>query len=117
MYINVILSFKSFNDDGDSQEIFDLNLPINKNEQDAISFLKKKLFKRIASKCKYYGRDVKDLFKISTAGDWEKFEEITSKKSLPGLGHNCKWFFNEDINELDSWERSLKAEYKFGKNI
>ena len=53
--VNVILTFTSQKAWG-RQEIFDLKLPINKNETDAVTFLDKKLFKRIASKCEQYGR-------------------------------------------------------------
>lgn len=117
MYVDVILSLKSLNEYGDTQEFFELHLPINKHEEDAISFLDKKLFKRIVSKCELFGRDVKDLYKISTASNWAKFEEVTNKESLVKLGHNCKWFFNDDINLLDSWEIRLKHEFGFGMNI
>lgn len=117
MHVNVILSFKSHNTYGDTQEFFDLHLPINKSETDAVSFLDKKLFKRIATKCKLYSRDVKDLYKISTASNWSKFETVTGKPSLWSLGHDCKWYFNDEINELDEWELSLKHQFNFGMNV
>jgi hypothetical protein len=117
MYVNVILSFKNANAYGDTQEFFDLHLPINKNEKDAESFFDRKLFKRIAAKCKLYGRNVKDLYKISTASNWDLFEQVTGKSSLWSLGHDCKWYFNDDINELDEWERCLKQDFNFGMNI
>jgi hypothetical protein len=117
MYVNVILSFNSLNAFGDTQEFFDLYLPINKKEKDAVSFLDKKLFKRIAAKCKRYGRCKKDLYKISTASNWKLFEEITGKTSLTSLGHNCKWYFNDKVNHLDEWEESLKREFYFGTDL
>lgn len=115
--VNVILSFKSFDAFGCSQEFFDLHLPINKNEKDAVSFLDKKLFKRIAAKCEQYGRRKEDLYKISTASNWGLFEEFTGKTGLWSLGHSCKWYFNDDINELDAWEESLKDKFDFGINL
>ncbi len=116
MHVNVILSFNSFDAFGETQEIFDLHLPINKNEKDAVSFLDKKLFKRIAAKCEQYGRRKEDLYKISTASNWGLFEEVTGKTGLWSLGHNCKWYFNDDINELDAWEESLKDRFDFGND-
>jgi len=112
--VNVILSFSKPNAYGEGQEFFDLKLPINKKEDDAISFLDKKLFKRIAAKCDQYGRKKEHLYKISTASNWDFFEQVTGKQSLSSLGHNCKWYFNDDINQLDCWEEQLKQEYQFG---
>ncbi len=117
MNVNVILTFNTSNLYGFRQDIFDLKLPINKNEEDAISFLNKKLFKRIASKCDLYGRKKEQLWKISTASNWKLFEEVTGKPSLSSLGHNCKWYFNNDVNELDLWEESLKRDFDFGINL
>lgn len=117
MNVNVILTFNTSNLYGFRQDIFDLKLPINKKEEDAISFLNKKLFKRIASKCDLYGRKKEQLWKISTASNWKLFEEVTGKPSLSSLGHNCKWYFNNDVNELDLWEESLKRDFDFGINL
>ena len=99
--VNVILTFSSPDTYGDLQEFFDLKLPINKKESTAINFLDKKLFKRIASKCDKYRRNKKQLIKISTASNWKLFEQVTGKPSLASLGHNCKWYFNDDINQLN----------------
>ena len=114
--MNVILTFTTQKAWG-SQEIFDLKLPINKNETDAVTFLDKKLFKRIAIKCEQYGRRKEDLYKISTASNWDVFEQVTGKKGLWSLGHNCKWYFNDEINELDEWEEWLKYEFDFGTEL
>ena len=116
-YVNVLLSFNSFDAFGESQEFFDLYLPINKREEDAVSFLDKKLFKRIAAKCEQYGRRKEDLYKISTASNWDLFEKITGKPALSSLGHSCKWYFNEDVNQLDEWEESLKLNFDFGTHL
>ena len=115
--VNVILTFSSPDAYGDLQEFFDLKLPINKKESTAINFLDKKLFKRIASKCDKYRRNKKQLIKISTASNWKLFEQVTGKPSLASLGHNCKWYFNDDINQLDYWEKQLKQDYQFGTAI
>jgi hypothetical protein len=117
MYVNVILTFNSFDAFSDRQEFFDLYLPINKHEKDAVDFINKKLFKRIVAKCEKYGRSTTDLWKISTASNWKLFEEVTGKPSLSSLGHNCKWYFNKDVNELDPWEESLKRDFDFGVNL
>jgi hypothetical protein len=115
--VNVILTFSSPDAYGDYQEFFDLKLPINKNENDAHSFLNHKLFKRIASKCNQYGRKKEQLYKISTASNWKFFEKVTGKPSIATLGHNCKWYFNDDINNLDAWEEQLKQSYQFGTEL
>jgi hypothetical protein len=115
--VNVILTFSSPDAYGDTQEFFDLKLPINKKESNAVNFLDKKLFKRIAAKCDKYRRNKQKLIKISTASNWKLFEQVTSKPSLASLGHNCKWYFNDDINQLDSWEKQLKQDYQFGTAI
>lgn len=116
MSTNVILTFESLNEFGDSQEIFDLHLPISKDETDAISFLNKTLFRQIEAACEFYGRRKEDLWKISTASNWSIFKSITGKKSLPDLNHSCKWFFNENMLRLSKWEKSLKKDYQFGIN-
>ena len=115
--VNVILTFSLPNSYGDFQEFFDLKLPINKKESDAISFLNKKLFKRIAAKCNQFGRKKQHLYKISTASNWKLFEQVAGKASLASLGHNCKWYFNDDINVLDIWEEQLKHDYQFGTQL
>lgn len=116
MAVNVILTFETFNSFGETQTIFDLQLPISKFEKSAEDFLKKKLFKRINNKCKTLKRSVKDLSKISIAGNWDTFEKITNKISLPKLGHSCKWHFGNGRNDLDCWELDLINEFKFGDN-
>lgn len=115
--VNVILTFSTPDAYGETQEIFDLKLPMNKKESDAISFLDKKLFKRIAAKCDQYDRRKQDLWKISTASNWDLFEQVTGKPSLTSLEHNCKWYFNDHINQLDWWEEQLKQDYQFGTEL
>lgn len=116
MTVNVILTFETFDSFGETQTIFDLQLPISKVEKSAEDFLNKKLFKRITNKCKTLKRSVKDLSKISIAGNWDTFEKITNKFSLHKLGHSCKWHFGNGRNDLDSWELDLISKFKFGIN-
>ena len=117
MDINVILTFESLNDFAETQEFFNLSLPVSNDEVDAISFIDKQLFKRIVSECKLLRRRVEDLWKISTAGDWDTFNEITNLPTLGDLGHNCKWYFGRGAGELSEWEQSLSAKYGFGVDI
>ena len=116
MDTNVILTFNSANRFGETQEIFDLMLPIRNDEIDAISFIDSQLFKRVVSECKLLNRQVEDLLKISTASDWDSFETTTNMPSLCDLGHNCKWYFNDRWSDLDDWELDLISRYKFGIN-
>ena len=114
MYVDVILTFDMPNADGQTQEFFNLHLPISSKDTNALAFIHNKLFKRIAKKCVTYNRNVNDLVKISTASDWEFYEEKTKAQSLPALGHNCKWYFGVKRTDLDLWEKGLMLEYGFG---
>ena len=114
MDVNVILTFESMNNFAETQEIFDLALPVSEDEIDAISFINKQLFKRIVAECKLLNRPLGDLWKISTAGDWDTFREITNLPTLVDLGHSCKWYFGRGAGELSEWEQSLSIKYGFG---
>ena len=114
--VNVILSFESFNDDGYTQEMFDLKLPIIKNITNAESFIHTQLFKRIVKKCKTYNRRVEDLHKISTCSDWDLFEKTTNLKGLCEA-HTCKWYFGNGRDDLDVWEKNIMQEFKFGVDV
>jgi hypothetical protein len=115
--VNVILTFESFNSIGESQEFFDLLLPIKNNEISAINFLNNNLFHQITDACKNLNRPVEDLSKISTASNWDLFETTTNLDSLPSLGHSCKWFFGNGRTDLDEWELDLINKYRFGINL
>ncbi len=114
MRVNVILTFNTYDKYGDSQEIFDVAIPVSRNDSDAVSFVMSKLFKRIEGKCEQLGRRKQELIKISTAADWDIFESVTHKKSLPALGHICKWHFGIGRKRLDIMEKCAMAEYQFG---
>lgn len=114
MHVNVILTFNDFNSYGNGQEFFDLHIPVSKNEIDTFDFLDKKLFKRIVKKCEYFGRNVEQLIKISTASNWAVFKQTTNKTSLYDMGHSCKWYFGKNRNDLDGWEIELMDKYGFG---
>lgn len=114
MNINVILTFDTQDESGGTQEIFDLRIPVGKNEVDTISFLNNKFFKRIVKKCNQYKRSVGDLIKISTASNWSVFERVTNLEALSELGHDCKWYFGAGRKDLDIWERVLMSKFGFG---
>lgn len=114
MDVNVILTFESMNNFAETQELFDLTLPVSKDETDAVSFINKQLFKRIVAECKLLNRPVGDLWKISTASDWDTFREITNLPTLVDLGYDCKWYFGNGAGELTEWEQSLSTKYGFG---
>lgn len=115
MYVNVILTFNTPNKWDDTQEFFEMNLLVRPNEVCAEDFLDQKFFKRVVKKCHQLGREPNDLIKISTAGNWDLFETVTGKQSLPDLGHSCKWFFGSGRKDLDAWEKSLIKRYGFGE--
>jgi len=114
MDMNVILTFDKGDRNGDTQEFFDLRIPVSKDEVDAMTFLNEKFFKRVVKKCNQYNRPVGDLIKISTASNWSVFETITNLEALCELGHDCKWYFGTGRNDLDVWERTLMSRYGFG---
>ena len=114
MDMNVILTFDKGDKNGDTQEFFDLRIPVSKDEVDAMTFLNEKFFKRVVKKCNQYNRPVGDLIKISTASDWDLFEETTNLESLWKQGHNCKWHFGTGRADLDVWEKALMSKYNFG---
>ena len=114
MSVNVILTFNDENEGGDTQEFIDIKLPVSASEKNAVDFIDKKLFKRIAAKCQVLGRDPRQLIKISTASNWSQFEDKTGKESLASMGHSCKWYFGSDRLDLDEWETDIVGEYGFG---
>ena len=114
MDMNVILTFDKGDKNGDTQEFFDLRIPVSKDEVDAMTFLNEKFFKRVVKKCNQYNRPVGDLIKISTASNWSVFETITNLEALCELGHDCKWYFGTGRNDLDTWERTLMSKHGFG---
>ena len=115
--VNVILTFDMCNIHGDTQEFFDLKIPICSREKNAASFIHQKFFKRVTKFCARIGRDVHDLVKISTASNWNLFTEVTGKQSLPDLGHSCKWYFGNGRDDLDPWEQHLMKTYGFGSQV
>ena len=118
MKSNVILTFDTASEEfGETQEIFNIYPRIRKNETSSIDFLNRELFPRIVEKCSALSRDPKDLMKISTASDWDLFNQVTGKPSLCDLYHPCKWYFGFDRPDMDSWERDLMIRHGFGKNV
>lgn len=114
MHVNVILTFNTQDKSGETQEVFNLSIPVGKNEVSAGDFMHAKFFKRIVKKIVLFNREAGDLIKISTASNWGLFEEITGLPALSTLGHSCKWFFGNGRDDLDAWEEALMSEYGFG---
>ena len=117
MNVNVILTFDNEDNLGDTQDIFNLRIPVNKRDKNAITFFHEKMFKRIVKKCKVIGRNPRDLVKISTCSNWRVFESVTGQESLASLGHSCKWYFGNGRDDLDSWELNLIKLYGFGEDV
>lgn len=117
MFMSVILTFETANESGETQEFFDLYLQIDPKEKNAKDFIHHKLFGKIVNKCKQLKRPLGDLKKISSAGNWALFTEVTKKKSLVELGHNGKWYFGTGREDLDFWEKELIAAHGFGIDV
>lgn len=113
MAVNVILTFLTSGCE-DSQEMFDLKLPVSRQEKNAVEFLKKKFFPRILSHCRKLQRDSRRLVKISTCSDWGVFETTTLKPALSTFDHPCKWYFGRGRDDLDGWEKALMRDFQFG---
>jgi hypothetical protein len=114
MHVNVILTFETWNEYGETQEFFDLYLPVSKKEVSAVQFIHNKLFKKIVKQCQRLNRSAGDLIKISTAGNWDLFTEVTGLESLIEEGHNGKWYFGKGRTDIDSWETELMEIFGFG---
>jgi hypothetical protein len=117
MNVNVILTFDNEDNLGDTQDMFNLRIPVNKRDKNAITFFHEKMFKRIVKKCKVIGRNPRDLVKISTCSNWRVFESVTGQESLASLGHSCKWYFGNGRDDLDPWELNLIKLYGFGEDV
>lgn len=115
--VDVILTFVSPNEFGETQEFFDIFLPIDDSVNSSVSFIDKNLFVKVLEKIYQINRHPGDLFKISTASNWRQFSKLTKLQSLPDLGHSCKWSFGKSKRELDYWERSLISRFNFGMNV
>jgi len=117
MAVNVILTFdKEGGRYKDMQEFFDLKIPVKKSDTNVIVFLNNKFFPKIVEKCIKFDRSPRDLIKISTASNWDLYEEITNEQSLDALGHSCKWYFGCGRNDLDGWEKYLMESLNFGQD-
>lgn len=117
MDVDVILTFDTPNSYGETQEFFDLLIPVSSHEVGADVFFDNKFFKCIVKKCNLLNRKTTDLVKISTASSWSIFKEKTGLPSLPEIGHNCKWHFGNGRSDLDPWETYLSAQYGFGTSV
>lgn len=113
MAVNVILTFLTAGCE-DSQEMFDLKLPVSRQEKNVVEFLNKKFFPRILSHCRKLQRDSRRLVKISTCSDWGVFETTTLKPALSTFDHPCKWYFGRGRDDLDGWEKALMRDFQFG---
>jgi len=117
MNIDVILSFRSFNEEGESQEWFNFDIEITDSCEEAVSFFNDYVFEIISDVISDLGRDPADLWKISTSSNWNFYKQITGKKSLGDLGHSCKWVFDEELRDLDDWEIYLMDRFGFGLKL
>ena len=117
MAVNVILTFDKLGGKYyDSQEFFDLKIPVKKSDTNVIVFLNNKFFPKIVEKCIKFNRSPSNLIKISTASDWDVYKEISNTPSLDESGHPCKWYFGCGRNDLDAWEKYLMETFKFGQD-
>ena len=91
MRSNVILTFDAASEEfGETKEIFDVHLQIKDDETSSLDFLNRELFPKIVEKCTANLRNPKDLMKISTASDWNLFNQATGLPSLCDLSHACR---------------------------
>jgi hypothetical protein len=113
MDINVILTFSSLETSEVTQELFDVATNIYEDD-DAVSFLHRELFGRLAYICDDLDCDIREIVKISTAANWSIFTKATNMPSLPDYGHCCKWWFALSEGEFSAWEKYLQRVYQIG---
>lgn len=114
MNFNVILSFNQLNEDGESQEFFDISIPLSERDGDVMAFLNSKFFPRIVKACIKFDRSPQDLVKISTCAAWSVYEKVAKRPCLMDYGHDGKWYFGIGRNDMDIWERYLAGVHGFG---
>jgi hypothetical protein len=117
MNIDVILTFRNWDNFDSSQEWFNFDLEVKEDSPNAVKFFDEHVFEIISAACADLGRDPADMWKISTSSTWKDYTEVTGNESLTELGHNCKWIFDSELCELDNWEKALMKKYSFGANL
>ncbi len=115
MKMNCILTFDVPDASGNTQNFFDIEILVGKQDNCWQALLDKELFCLIPALCASAGRDVRSLSKLSTAANWNVFKHCTGKEGL--VGHNGKWFFGHGRDDLDAWEQRLMQEYGFGADV
>ena len=99
---------------GRSQERFEVKVPVTAADVDPMELLNRELFPRIRKTLKKFGWNTDRLIEISTFSNWSLYDRLTGKPSLVKRGHPCKWFFGENRDDLDPWEKYLIERHKFG---
>ena len=113
--VDVILTFnKCGGQCNETQDFYEVDVPLNTMDSDAAKFLNEKFFPAIYDICVSNNRQPGELIKISTSANWKMYEKLTGGEKPMSFGHPCKWYFGTGRNDLDNWEKYLIKKYGFG---
>jgi hypothetical protein len=121
MNLDVILTFylsetEELEGEEERQEWFNIPLYILSDDS-AVPMLHREFFSKLSKICDELERDITKLEKISTSANWSIFKEATGNMTLLDYGHRCKWWFNSNKVELDTWEKSLQRHFGIGASL
>ncbi len=115
LLIETILTFRPSINFVVAQEFTEVLVRISSGSKNTIDLLNQEYFPQIRDFCTSCGRDCGELIKISSCAPWTLYKECTKLDSLMDYGHNGKWYFGDDREDLDVWEIYLADKFGFGK--
>jgi hypothetical protein len=116
--IDFIFTFQHGSDSLTEEVYFSYIQIISRNSLDAVTLFDEEVLPNILRE--FYDKDEFSLFylkSIKAIYDWELYEKITGKQSLPSLGYSCEWNFDTKNTDLDAWSQELIDLYGCGGNI
>jgi hypothetical protein len=115
LVIETILTFQTSSNFDNHQEFTKFELVSDPQDKNIVITLNERYFPLIKDFCESKGRDCASLTKISSCAAWTAFKERGEIDSLMDYGHDGKWFFGDDHDDLDPWEIYLANRFGFGK--
>lgn len=112
--IDVIMTFQSTDNFEFHQEFCTAKAPVNEGDKNVVNFVHQNILLDIPEICFLLDRKLADLLKISIFSNWDVYTKVTGSRSLPDIGHSCKWHFGIGRNDLDDWEKILMQKHGFG---
>ena len=114
MYCNFILSFDGYVEklDGESQDFVSFYLPIMNSERHHLPLM----MKVIADYLDDNGLPRSQLYKVSSACNWDLFELLTGAKVKYIKAVNGKFYFG-NRSDLDDFEKGIMKHFGFGTDF